>query len=144
MYNMYPFLEEDDMRLWTIAVLFVSLFAAATLNADPNGQFSATAPTQYEDGNMIPASDVLTYKVMCSNSQGGPYLYSFDVPNLVAGTQVDVAACVQGIPGAYYFVATATSSTWMTESSSSNETTKTWSAFELGKTPRPPTLFTIQ
>lgn len=126
------------------AILVVALLLLSTgVLAAPNGTFSATAPTQYVDGNMIPVTDTLTYKVYCGNVSGN-YPYVFDAPNLDVGTTIDISACVQGQPGTFYFVATATSTVWASESADSNETTRVYTAGDLGKTPLAPTLFTIQ
>ena len=134
-----------NMKQFCFVVLALILAAVAPqAKADPVSNFSATAPTQYEDGNMIPATDVLSYTLYCSDTLGGPYLFSYDAAGLDPGTQIDIATCVQGVPGTYYFVATATSGTFSSESANSNEATRTYSAIDLGKTPLAPTLFTVQ
>ena len=127
-----------------LLVLWAGLTFAPMAMADPVASLSATAPTQYENGDPIPVSDVLTYKVYCGTADGGGYPYSFDAPNLDPGTSIDIAACVQGQPGTYYFVSTATSTTHSTESVFSNQTSRVYTANDLGKVPGAPTLFTIQ
>lgn len=127
-------------------VLLLALWAtliAVPVWAAPDATLSATAPTQYVDGTMIPATDTLTYKVYCGSVQGD-YPFVFDVPNLDVGTTIDISACVQGTPGTFYFTATATSTVHSTESDYSNETTRFFSSADLGKTPLAPTLFTVQ
>lgn len=112
--------------------------------AAPTSTFTASAPTQYENGDIIPGDEVLTYMVYCGTTPGGPYNFAYNANNLVlSGQAIDVATCVQGVPGTYYFVATAISSKFGTESGFSNETTRTYTADALGKVPLPPTLFQI-
>lgn len=130
------------MKKVIFAVLASLLVVVAS--AEPIATFTAQAPTTYENGNAIAADDTLSYTVYCGLAAGGPYSYSFPAPNLTVGTQVDVSACVQGEPGTYYFVATASSSKYGETSAYSNEATRTWSAAEMGLVPNAPTLFTIQ
>ena len=123
--------------LWVICV-------SAVVWAAPVSTFSATAPTQYEDGTMIdPAQDTLGFTLWCGNAAGGAYPYSYDVPSLDPGQQVDISSCVQSTPGTYYFVATSRSSLHGTTSVNSNETLRTYTASDLGKNPLAPTLLTI-
>lgn len=131
------------MKKLLIAVLLV-LATFSVTQAAPSSTFTATAPTQYEDGTMIPSTDVLGYTLWCSSTSGGTFLYFYDVPNLISGTTVDVSSCVQGVPGTYYFVATATSTVYGTTSVYSLEATKTYTAQDLGKNPLAPTLLTVQ
>lgn len=126
-----------------ILVVLWAVLMAAPAWAAPNATLTATAPTQYVDGTMIPVTDTLTYKVYCGSSVGN-HPFVFDAPNLDAGTVIDISACVQGAPGTYYFVATATSTVYASESAVSNEATRSYTAVDLGKTPLAPTLFTIQ
>lgn len=112
--------------------------------AAPNSNFTWTAPTQYEDGLMIPATDVLTYRIYCSATTGGPYNVWWDVGSATEANNLDVSACVQGVPGTYFFVATARSADFNTESAFSNEATKTYTNVDLGRVPLPPTLLQVQ
>lgn len=126
-----------------LMALWVTLIASP-LWADPIANLSATAPTQYVDGTAIPGTATITYRVYCGTTSG-TYNYMYNAPNLDPGTSIDVASCVQGQPGTYYFVATAESSEYPgAESAWSNEATRTWTASDLGKVPNAPTLFTIQ
>ena len=124
-----------------MALLAVGVVGIA--GAAPTSSFTATVPTQYEDGTMIPISDVLTYRLYCSASQGGPYNVFYDVVDITSFS-TDVATCVQGVPGTYYFVATSRSTTYGTESDFSNETSRSYTAAELGKVPNAPTLLQVQ
>ena len=73
------------------------------------------------------------------------YDFVYDAPDLTtAGASVDVQTCVQGTPGTYYFVATATSTLYATESVFSNEATRFYTANDLGNVPNAPVLFTVQ
>ena len=125
-------------------LVILALLYALVASAEPIASFSAQAPATYESGEAIAADDTISYTVYCSIIQGGPYNYSFPAPNLNAGTQIDVSACVQGEPGTYYFVSTASSSKYSSTSAYSNEASRTWTAEELGLVPNAPTLFTIQ
>ena len=133
-------------RLFKPALVFVGavLLMVGVVSAAPNTDFSWTEPTQYEDGNVIPATDILSYTLQCGNTSGGPYNFQFAMGSSVSTANVDVGACVGGVPGTYYFVATATSADFNTESVFSNEASRTYTAADLGKVPLPPTLFTIQ
>jgi len=122
----------------------VASFAITIAEAAPVGQFSATAPTSYENGAGIDPTDILTYKVYCG-TQPGVYDFVYDAPDLTtSGASVDVQTCVQGTPGTYYFVATATSTLYATESVFSNEATRFYTANDLGNVPNAPVLFTVQ
>lgn len=121
----------------------LSLLLSFTAQAAPQSTFSAIAPIQYNDGVNIPSTDILGYTLWCGSSPNGPYLHFYDVPNLISGTLVDISSCVKGIPGTYYFVATATSSIYGTTSIDSLETNRTYTADELGKTPMAPTLLMV-
>lgn len=124
------------------AIVLLALFIAGPVLAT-DATVSATAPTQYVDGTMIPATDTMTYKIYCG-SDSGVHPFVFDAPNLDVGTTIDITACVAGSPGTYWFVATATSTVHVTESGDSNEISRVYTASDLGKTPLAPTLFTIQ
>lgn len=111
--------------------------------AAPISNYTGAAPTQYEDGNTIPISDVLAYRLYCSDTQGGPYNIFYDIVDITSFSQ-DVATCVQGIPGTYYFVSTAISNTYSSESVYSNELFRTYTAADLGKVPLAPVLLQVQ
>ena len=122
----------------------VASFVVTAVEAAPTGNFNADAPTTYVNGAGIDPTDVLTYKVYCGTQQG-VFDFVYDAPDLtVGGASIDVQSCVQGTPGTYYFVATATSSLYGTESVFSNETTRFYSANDLGNVPNAPVLFTVQ
>jgi hypothetical protein len=128
-------------------VLIVALGILMTfgiVSAAPNSDFSWTPPTNYEDGTVI-VGDPLDYILYCSNNSGGPYNFSYPVGTDISSiAQLDVASCVQGVPGTYYFVATATSTLQGTVSDFSNEASRTYTAQELGKIPNAPTLLSVQ
>ena len=111
--------------------------------AAPNTLFTATPPTNYEDGTVIPATDLLTYSVSCGLQTGGPYTLVTSGLGSLNSTPVDVGSCVTS-PGTYYFVATATSADFVTESTFSNEIAKTYTAADLGKVPVAPILISVQ
>lgn len=126
-------------------LLFAALLSlAGVVGSAPNAGFSAQAPTTYVDGTTIPASDSISYRVYCSRDGGQNFAYTYDTPTLAPGTQIDVASCVQGTPGTYYFFARAISSVYGTESLPSQESSIAYTAEELGKVPNPPTLFIVQ
>lgn len=111
--------------------------------AAPITTFNATPPTNYEDGTVIPVTDVLSYAIYCGTTSGGPYnLVQAGLPNLT-DAPVDVGSCVTQ-PGTYFFVATATSADFGTESQFSNEVAKVYTASDLGKVPVAPVLISVQ
>lgn len=137
------------MKKIFIAALAASLIGAilivGTAYAAPNTVFSWTAPTNYEDGSVLdPILDPLTYTIYCGTQQGGPYNITFDAGVNVETNTIDVGACVNGIPGTYYFVATALSSSFNTESANSGELAKVYTAADLGKVPNAPVLISVQ
>ncbi len=125
-------------------ITIVLLLLSGLAFAGPDAALSATAPTLYEDNTVIdPNADTLTYTVWCGNTTGAR-TFMYDADGLTdAGATIDIAACVQGQVGTYYFVATATSSLHGTTSVYSNETTRFYGAGDLGKTPNAPTLLII-
>ena len=136
------------MKLWKIGVMaaLAGVFALApNLQAAPNSDFTWTEPTNYVDGTIIPATDVLTYTLYCGSVQGGPYeVYGIIAVDAASAAQVDLNSCVNGVPGTYYFVLTATSADFSSESTFSNEISRTYTNTDLGKVPLPPVLVTVQ
>jgi len=126
-------------KILILLTLLIGVAAAA-----PISTFSWTAPTQYVDGNMIPATDILSYRLYCGDTQGGPYPYMYEVGSGVVSAVEDLATCVQGVPGTYYFVATATSTDFGSESDYSNEVFRNYTATDLGRVPLPPSLLSVQ
>jgi len=120
------------------------MFIVSIASAAPNTDFTWTAPTNYVDGQIIPATDILSYTIYCSATQGGPYndVYPAGIAENIAN--LDVGSCVQGVPGTYYFVATAFSPDFNAESAFSGEASRTYSAIDLGKVPNPPVLISVQ
>jgi len=106
-------------------LLFLASFGAyagdAVVSWDP--------PLLYEDGSSILAGEVTKYTVLYGQTDGGPYAYSVDVPGDVT------TATITGLAkGAWYFVATATTSNGMT-SGYSNQAAK---SVQGSSKPRPP------
>ena len=140
--NSWRFMMKGKLAI--LVVLWIGLMLVPTMvQADPNSTFTATHPTQYVNGTIIPATDVLDFTIKCSSTVSGPYLFSYDVASLESGTVIDVSSCVQGTPGTYYFVATALSSAFGTESSFSNEATRIYTKDNLGQVPLAPTFLII-
>lgn len=124
-----------------LALLLVTMAAAV-----PNSDFTWTAPTNYENGNVIDfTADPLTYNLYCGQASGGPYSYvtSFPAGSESANT-VDVGSCVNGVAGTYYFVLTAVSPLYNAESAFSNEVSRTYTVQDLGNVPNAPVLLTVQ
>lgn len=133
------------MKNWlAMAVVLLAGLGPTLAFAAPISNFSWSAPTQYVDSTTIPPTDILGYKIYCGANTGGPYPYIYDVGSTVEAATQDVGTCVQGVPGTYYFVATATSTDYNAESAYSNEATRTYTAADLGKVPLPPTLLSVQ
>lgn len=135
------------MKKTSIGVLAAfATFIALTpnLNAAPNTDFTWTEPTNYEDATVIPATDSLSYTLYCSNVAGGPYtVYGVIGTDTTSAIAVDLNTCVNGVPGTYYFVLTATSADFNAESAYSNEATRTYTAADLGKVPLPPVIVSV-
>ena len=87
-------------RAIVVLVALVATLIAAPTWAAPDADLSATAPTQYENGNVIPASDAITYVVLCGTASGGGYPYVYTATGLTTGgVVIDISTCVQGQPG---------------------------------------------
>ena len=132
------------MKLRAIVLAVLLGFVGLTY-ASPLSTFSWTPPTNYENGQVLDTTvDPLTYNLYCSDTSGGPYSFvtTFNGGSSAAG--VDVASCVQGVPGTYYFVLTAVSSVYNAESGYSNELAKTYTVSDLGLVPNAPVLLSIQ
>ena len=133
----------------TIKILvWAILLGSLTIQADPFKIWDWDEPTTYENGNLIPASDTLTYTLYCndtSGEQGEPYeiAIALDDPG-APPSQEDMAPVVRGRAGTYYCVATAASSAFNTESAFSSEANFTVTAQSIGNVPRPPTNLTFQ
>ena len=132
--------------LGVFATLVAALFAMeATIQAAPNTTFTWTEPTNYEDGTIIPATDVMTYGLYCGTVSGGPYTFYGNIGvDTTSAVNVDLNACVNGVPGTYYFVLTAHSGDFNAESRFSNETFRVYTAVDLGKVPLPPVIVSVQ
>jgi len=127
-----------------LGVLLLLALPLGVISA-PNTNFTWTAPTNYEDGSILDTvADPLSYTIYCGTAQGGPYNITFDAGINVESGTIDIGACVNGIPGTYYFVATATSSSFNTESAFSGEVSRTYTAVDLGKVPNAPILISVQ
>jgi hypothetical protein len=122
-----------------ISFLLALVLFALTSTAGPVAKFSMEAPTHYDDGTVIPATDILNYTIYCSKTMGGPYDVSWDVGTSPVVEALDLFDCVNEA-GNYYFVATATSSALGTTSAFSNEISKFYSANQIFKKPNPPVL----
>lgn len=105
--------------------------------------FSATAPTQYEDGNYIGPDDEIQYMIYCGLNSG---VYTAGISTTEAfvngGEDLDVGFCVTSI-GTYYFAATSWSVLHGTESIKSNEVTRTYIVDDLPGTPMAPVLLSV-
>lgn len=126
-------------------ILFLMACALITLTstAAPFAQFTWEPPTHYEDGSLIPSTDVLSYTIYCSNVAGGPYNVSWDVGNGTSVNSLDLWDCVKEA-GTYYFVATVTSAALGTTSTFSNEVSRSYSANQIFKKPMPPLLRVVE
>ncbi len=132
------------MKKYLLALaLLVFLSVCSPAYADTNATFSATAPTQYEDGSIIGTDDTLSYFLYCGTSQGNYNIALNVTTELVNGGQsVDVSLCVPS-PGTYYFVATAYSFLYKTESTYSNESSKIFITDDFDHIPMPPIILSI-
>jgi hypothetical protein len=122
---------------WCTALL---LLGSLTIQADPFHEWSWTAPTQYENGSAIPSTDNLMYTLKCGITQGGPYDRFEAVLQKPPPDTLDMGLLVQGQPGSYFCIATATSTLYSAESDPSNEVNFTVLPSDLGLRPKPPVL----
>lgn len=125
----------------------IVLLGSLTVQADPFKTWNWTPPTNYENGQIIPTTDGLSYTLYCNDVSGDigpPYevLIPLDDPGAPPSYE-DMGLVVAGQAGTYYCVATATSSNG-SESGYSNETNFTVTVADLGFVPRPPTNLTFQ
>lgn len=126
------------------SAMLVGVTLVGMAYAVPISSYTWNEPTNYENGEVIDPTDILTYTLYCGNSSGGPYFAAFDVGTGSSANNVDVANCVNGVAGTYYFVLTARSTLYGTESNFSNEVSRTYTAADLGKVPNAPILLTVQ
>lgn len=132
------------IKKFKLPVLLIGwLSLLSVVSATPLSDFTWTPPTNYNDGTVIPSSDTLTYRLYCSTTSGSGYIFINSYVGGSSAQSVDVSACVNGVPGTYYFVATASSSVYNSESAYSNEITRTYTATDLGKVPNAPILISV-
>ena len=129
------------MKWSRIAVLL--LLASLTVDADPFKIWSWSDPTQYENDNPLPASDLTTRTLKCGSLPGGPYPSEAVFVSQISPSNEDMAFVVGGIPGDYYCVMTVWSIAYLSESGPSNEVNFTVQPGALGFVPKPPVL-TVQ
>jgi hypothetical protein len=121
-------------------VFVLLLLGAITIQADPFKQWDWAAPTEYENGSLIPESDDLSYTLKCGVAAGGPYDRFETMLTEPPPDNQDMGLLVQNTPGEYYCIATARSSLHGTESAPSNEVNFTVLPSDLGLRPKPPVL----
>ncbi len=135
------------MKRYLKFLICLVLLGSVTISADPFKTWNWDGPTEYVNGNTIPANDVLTFTLHCNitpGEHGPPYdvEIALDDPGAPPSTE-DMARVAGGTIGTYYCAATATSSAFNTTSDFSNETLFIVAADDLGYVPRPPTNLTI-
>ena len=136
------------MRRTSKVVILIALLASITIQADPIIQWGWDNATNYENGQIIGVTEILTTTLYCSDTpgnSGGPYniAVALDDPGAPPSIE-DMAPVVQGQAGTYACVATHTSSLYGEESGYSNEANFTVTAGDLGFVPRPPQNLTLQ
>jgi hypothetical protein len=122
---------------WTAALV---LLGSLTIQADPLEVWQWTAPTQYENGDIIPGGDLTNYTIHCGMQQGGPYPATQVFAMQTSPSEEDMDFVVAGIPGVYYCVSTVSSINHLTTSGFSNEVNFIVLPGTLGFAPRPPIL----
>lgn len=134
------------MRKLIAGGLVVSAFVLGIIaSAAPNSNFSWNEPVNYENGQVIdPVADLITYNLYCGTTTGGPYNFVTEFLGGNTASNVDVGSCVNGVPGTYYFVLTANSTLYNSESVFSNELSVTYTTQDLGLVPNAPVLLSIQ
>lgn len=126
-------------RLIKILILTV-LVGSLTIQADPFKIWSWTDPTEYTNGQTIPAGDLTTRTLKCGTTTGGPYPNETVFISQSSPSNEDMAFAVGGIPGNYYCVSTVWSIQYLVESGNSNEQLFTVAPGALGFVPQPPVL----
>ena len=111
-------------KLFATTLVFLSSVASAG-----SATLSWTAPTQYEDGSALPASELANYKIYYGNSTG---VYSGFITVSAATTSYTVNNLTSGLT--YYFVVTAVA-TNAQESVYSNEGVKVIPSTKKPKSP---------
>lgn len=107
-------------------ILFLALFSVAVQAGD--AVLNWTAPTTYEDGTPLSASEIKGYVVYYGTTSGGPY--SSSVVSTTTSATINVPK------GTWYFVATCIGTNDL-ESARSNEVSK---VILSSSKPRPPKL----
>lgn len=111
--------------------------------ADTTSFFTATAPTMYEDGTLFDPGEVISYFMYCGTTPG-TYNVAINITDQIVngGENVVVGLCVT-TPGTYYFVATAFSFLYNTESVFSNETSRSYIAADFEHIPMAPEILFV-
>jgi len=121
-------------------VVTAVLLGSLTIQADPIKTWFWDAPTEYENGSLIPGGDLINFRLYCGMIEGGPYPASKIFEMQVAPSIEDMDFVVAGLPGMYYCVSTVESLAHMTISGDSNEVNFTVAPGQLGFVPKPPVL----
>lgn len=122
---------------WTVAII---LLGSLTIQADPFKTWSWIGPSEYVNNLPIPATDELSYHLLCGTTEGGPYDLTVMLIDTPSPSLQDMGPLVMNSPGTYYCVMTATSSVWLEPSDYSNEVNFTVLPSDLGLRPKPPVL----
>lgn len=130
-------------------ILCFTLFFACVLlsvpaSANPTTNFTAIAPTLYENGDNIGPDDSLSYFLYCG-TVSGVYTVAFNMTqDFVSngGEDIDTSLCASS-PGTYYFVATAYSFLHKTESMYSSEVNTTYTTQNFSKIPMSPQITSV-
>ena len=122
---------------WAVAIV---MLGSITIEADPFKTWTWTDPTTFENGQPIPAGDLITRTLKCGTTVGGPYPDETIFQSQTPPSVEDMAFVVGGIPGNYYCLSTVWSLLYMSESGPSNEVNFTVLPGALGFVPNPPVL----
>lgn len=87
------------MKYITAAIAFLFIVPMKVFAGD--AVVTWTTPTQYEDGTVLPANEIASYKIYYGLTSNGPYTYQITVPGTL--NTVTVTGLTKGV---WYFVAT--------------------------------------
>lgn len=68
---------------FAIVAVVLALVAFVASAIDHTSTFTWSPPTTYSDGTALDPTDLLTYRIQCGLTEGGPYdLVSVEIPNV--------------------------------------------------------------
>ena len=109
------------MKRFIQLVVAAVLLGSLTIQADPFKLWQWTDPIHYENGQIIPAGDLIENTLHCGIEAGGPYPASIQFDSQFSPSREDMDFVVSGNPGIYYCVSSVSSLEYGLRSGYSNE-----------------------